>query len=63
MDDSQTVGGGPRAEISLVDYRHRQTAQCGIPGNAGAVNARPDDEQVVRAVKEPGKIASHAPTS
>src|SRR5262245_39156629 len=46
MDELGAGRGGGAGEIGLLDQQHAQTSARGITGNASAVDAAPDDQQI-----------------
>ena len=55
----QVVERRRRAEVVLVDERHRQAAQRGVPRRERAVEAGADDDHVEASIRQAAEIARH----
>ena len=47
------------AEVVPLDQRHLESAQRGVPGDAGALDAAPDDQHVVLGAGELVEVPPH----
>jgi hypothetical protein len=63
MHDAQTVGGGRCAEVVPIHQGHSQPAQGRVPRDAGALNAAPDDQNVVLYARQLFEISPHRAVS
>ncbi len=60
VDQAGRPLGGPVRDVALVQEQHLQAAHGGVPGDAGAVDAGPDHDEVERVVAYvPGDLAGH----
>jgi hypothetical protein len=63
MDDPEAVGRRGGAKVSRVDQSYSESAQGGVPGDGGTVNAGANHEQVECRIEECREVASHAQAS
>ena len=59
MHDAEAVGRGGRSEIVALEQGDLETAQRGVPRDAGAVNSAADHHQIVHPSGQLSQVALH----